>query len=87
MNDINEVIKQIDISKYFLHDIGNGIMLTSEEEDILKRYQIDYQNCKDIKELIFKIEEYLNDSYTELEDLDLLSSRLSEYHYYHDTNK
>lgn len=87
MNNIDEIIKNIDISKSFLHDVGNGIMLTSEEEDILKRYKIDYQTCKDIKELIFKIEDYLNDSYTELEDLDLISSRLSEYNYYQNTNK
>lgn len=87
MNNIEEIIKHIDISKSFLHDVGNGIMLSNEEEDILKRYQIDYQNCKDVRELIFKIETYLNDSTIELDDLDLLSSRLSEYNYYNNINK
>lgn len=74
-------------NKSFLRDVGNGIYLTKEEENILKNYEIDYMNCKDVKELIFKIEYYLNDSYEELNDLDNLSNRLSEYNYYNNTNK
>lgn len=76
-----------DVKRSFLKDIGNGIFLKDEEENILKKYHIDYQNCKDIKELIFKIEDYLNDSYEEINDLENLSSRLQEFNYYHNTNK
>lgn len=85
--ELENVLKQIDISKSFLHDVGNGILLSNEEEIVLTNYQIDYKNCKSIEELIFKIEDYLNDSNLELPDLDNLSSRLSEYNYYNNTNK
>lgn len=78
---------KFDVSRSFMKDVGNGILLNNEEEQILKKYEIDYLNCKNIKELIFKIEDYLNDSYEELNDLENLSNRLSEYNYYNYTNK
>ena len=71
----------------FLKNIKNNIYLKSEEEKILEKYGIDYKNCVDVKELIFKIETYLNDSYDELIDLENISSRLSEFNYYNFTNK
>jgi len=86
-NDIKNIISSINLNPSFLRDIGNGIMLSSEEEKILTNYQIDYKNCCNTKELIFKIEDYLNDSYEELVDLENISSRLAEYNYYNDTNK
>lgn len=85
--ELENVLKQIDVSKSFLHDVGNGILLNSEEEYILNKYQINYKDCSNMKELIFKIEDYLNDSYEELDDLENLSLRLAEYNYYNDTNK
>jgi hypothetical protein len=86
---MNEKIKNIEENLYtnFLHDIGHGIMLSTEEENILKKYDIDYINCTSTKELLFKIEDYLNDSYQELDDLEQLSIRISEHNYYYETNK
>jgi hypothetical protein len=77
----------INVSRDFLKDIGNGIYLTDKEINVLENYKIDYLNCKDTKELVFKIEDYLNDSDLELIDLENLSDRLSEYQYYNNTNK
>lgn len=77
----------INVSRDFLKDVVNGIYLTDKEINILKSYKIDYQNCKDVKELVFKIEDYLNDSDLDLIDLENLSDRLSEYQYYNNTNK
>lgn len=71
----------------FLKDVGHGILLNQEEENILKKYEISYLNCQNTKELLFKIEDYLNDSYEELDDLEKLSLRLSEYSYYQETRK
>ncbi len=71
----------------FLKDVGHGILLNQEEEKILKKYEISYLNCQNTKELLFKIEDYLNDSFEELEDLEKLSLRLSEYSYYQETRK
>ena len=71
----------------FLKDVGHGILLNQEEENILKKYEISYLNCQNTKELLFKIEDYLNDSYEELDDLEKLYLRLSEYSYYQETRK
>ena len=69
----------------FLKDIGNGIYLTDEEENILIKYNIDYKNCKNVNELIFKLEQYLNE--IENNELDMLQERLAEFNYYNNTNK
>ena len=69
----------------FLKDIGNGIYLKESEEKILNRNKINYKNCSNINDLIFKIEEYLNEQ--ENEELEQISLRLSEFNYYHNTNK
>ena len=75
-----------DINKSFLRDVGNGIMLSSNEIDILNRYGIDYKSCMSVSELIFKIENYLNEIEDSV-DLDELSIRLSEFNYYSNINK
>ena len=75
-----------DINKNFLNDVGNGILLNNDEIEILNKYGIDYKNCKSVEELIFKIENYLN-SVDDAIDLDEISIRLSEFNYYHNTNK
>ena len=69
----------------FLKDIGNGIYLTEEEENNLIKYNIDYKNCKSVNELIFKLEQYLNE--IDNNELDMLQERLAEFNYYNNTNK
>lgn len=69
----------------FLKDIGNGIYLTDEEENTLIKYNIDYKNCKNVNELIFKLEQYLNE--IDNNELDMLQERLAEFNYYNNTNK
>lgn len=80
-------IKSIDVTKSFLQKRNNGILLSDEEINILERYQIDYKNCTNTEELIFKIEEYLNDEVLDADDLENLSSRLAEFRYYNETRK
>ncbi len=65
----------------------NNIYLSDEQIDVLKKYNINYLDYKNINELIFKIEDYLNDSYIELDDLEWVSEQLSTFNYYHNTNK
>ena len=69
----------------FLKDTGNGIYLTDEEENILIKYNIDYKNCKSVSELIFRLEQYLNEK--DNNDLDMIQMRLAEFNYYNNTNK
>ena len=82
---MDEYIKSLDVTKDFMHDVGNGIMLNNKEEEVLNRVGINYLNCLSIDELLFQIEEYLIDY--EDDELEMLSSRLSEFNYYNNTNK
>lgn len=65
----------------------NNIYISDEQMNILKNYNIDIEKYNNLNELIYDIEEYLNDSYEELEDLEWVSQTLSEYNYYNNTNK
>ena len=67
----------------------NNIYLSNKQMNILDRYNIDYKNVVDMNELIFKVEEYIeeNYSYEELSELENLSLELSEFNYYYNTNK
>lgn len=69
-----------------LKKVGN-IYIFQKQIDILKKYDIQVEKYKSIKELIFTIEEMLNNSNDELNDLEWVSSMLSEYNYYQNTNK
>ena len=71
-----------------LNKIGN-IYLSNKQINILDRYKIDYKSVVDMGELIFKVEQYIedNDSYEEMDDLENLSLELSEFNYYYNTNK
>lgn len=84
--DFENYIKSIDITKSFLKRRNNGILLSDEEVAVLERYNINYEKCVDTKSLIFEIEECLNEE-NDAEDLENLSSRLSEFSYYNETRK
>lgn len=73
--------------KSMLKNRGNGIYMSDNEITILEKYNISYENCTSLEELIFKIENYLNSSSEVLEDLEGISQRLSEFQYYNYTNK
>ena len=84
MNNIDNIEGIIGSPDNFINKIGN-CYLTKNEEEVLKRYNIDYMMCKNTKELVYLIEDYLEtDSNDELE---LLSANLAERSYYFDTNK
>lgn len=65
----------------------NNIYISDEQINILKKYNINIDKYSNLNELVYDIEEYLNDSYDELEDLEWVSQTLSEYNYYNNTNK
>ena len=46
----------------FLKHIKNDIYLTDNDISILERYEIDYLNCTNLKELMFIIEDILKQS-------------------------
>ena len=84
--NIEELVGNLDFQSGQFQDIGNGIFLTNREIEILKRYKIPYTQCKSLKEMIFEVEEVLQDMDIVDEELDWVSSSISERDYYQNTN-
>ena len=90
MNNLDEYIKSItnsiDIENTKLNKIKNNIYLSNEYIDILQRNGINYLKYNNMSELIFEIEDLLNNGY-DSEELEDLSIKLQEINYYNNTNK
>ena len=84
--DVNKLSKDIYNDNTMLKMRGNGIYLSDNDIDVLKRYGINYNRYNSLGSLIFDIEEILNEE-TNIEDLEDLSRKLSELNYYNNTNK
>ena len=82
--DLNKIINEIDFKNNSLNDI-NGLLLTNKEIEILDKYNIDYNSCVSLKEVIYRIEDILDEE--EFDDLELISESISERDYYQNTNK
>ena len=84
--DIETIVSNIDFNSGSFQNV-NGMMLTNHEIEVLDRYKIPYQKCSNLKEIIFEIEEILDDMDIVDEDLDYISSTIAERDYYQNTNK
>lgn len=84
--DIDELTKEVYNDKNMIKMRGNGIYLSEDQIDVLKRYNIDYNNYGSLQSLIFGIEEVLNEEIV-AEDLEEVSQKLAELNYYNNTNK
>ena len=85
---LEELVHSTNPRANLMKNCGNGIYLSDSQIAVLKQYGFSYQNYSDIKRLIFDVEEYLNENYDqELEDLENVVCSLSEFDYYHNTNK
>ena len=62
------------------------IYLSDADIKIIEKYEIDYNSYSNMQELLFSIEDILNNNYTD-SDLEELLIKLSEYNYYFKTNK
>ena len=85
--DINKVVSEMDFESNKLNTVGNNLMLTNKEIEILNRYKIDYNKCTSLKEILFEVEEILNDMDIVDEELDYISQSIAERDYYQNTNK
>ena len=85
--DLNKFISEIDFNANKYNYIGNGILLTNREIDILNKYKINYKKCNSLKEILFEVEDILNDMDIVDEELDYISSTIAERDYYQNTNK
>ena len=76
-----------DYTKYLSYDNKKGLLLNNQDKSILDKYKIDYMMLTNLKDLIIEINEYLEDNYDELEDLEIVLSHLEETYYYTKINK
>lgn len=77
----DDLIKEV-LHKNKMVKINDKIYLTSYQIEILDKYQISYQMCNSIGEVIFYIEEILKEDANDYEDLETVSLSLSEIDYY-----
>ena len=82
---IDDAIKISNYEDLLLKRRDNNILLSDYQVSVLKRNGIDYNKFSSIRELMFEIENYLDEEFDE--ELDLVSSQLSEYIYYNETKK
>ena len=74
----------------FLVKTKNNLLISEKDINTLKKYEVDVDQYTTIDELIFKIEDIINNedlSSDELDELDYISETLSERNYYLNTNK
>lgn len=84
--DIDRLVGEIDFEANKFNNI-NGLMLTNREVEVLDKYNINYKSCTTLKEIIFQIEDLIQDMDIVEEDLDYISGTISERDYYQNTNK
>ena len=84
-DEINKIVTMT-IEDNKLNKISDNLYLSNRQINILNRYEIDYKKFCDIKSLMFEVETVLDEVY-DADDLQSLSIELSEFNYYHNTNK
>ena len=71
--------------KYMHKKLDNGLFLSDYQIEVLLRNEIDPNKCSGINELIYLIDEALEDA--DDEELDIISKEIMEFNYYTNTNK
>ena len=57
--DITNLLGSLDFTSNMLNDVGNGLMLTNKEIEVLTKYNIDFKQCHSLKEILYQIETVL----------------------------
>lgn len=82
---VEEAIKLANFDELLLKRQENGFLLSDYQISVLKRNGINFCKFNNIRDLLFEIESCLDNDFDE--ELDLVSSQISEYIYYSDTKK
>ena len=82
--DIDKIVEETH-RNMSMNKINDRLYLSNNQINILNNYNIEYKN-KSIEELLFELDEILNDN-NEYEDLEKLSLELAEFNYYYNTKK
>lgn len=67
--------------------INDQLYLKKYQIEVLDLYHIPYKNCSSISEILFLIDEVLEDSDGDSNALEEVADSLQEFNYYHNTNK
>lgn len=81
----DEALKIADVDNVILKRRNNGLLLSDYQVNILGSRGINCEKYGSIHELLFDIEEILNDEYDD--ELDNISKQLAEMAYYRETKK
>ena len=85
---IEELLNAIDFEQNKLQKTKQDLFLTNYEIAVLKKYHIDYDNCKTAKDILQKVENIISDlDELEQEELDQVEMSIAERDYYQNTNK
>lgn len=84
---IEDFESELELDSLLSVDNGHGILLSKEEAAQLQQYGFQLETYSSISNLITDIENYLEESDIEEEELEYILEILSEYHYYHETHK
>lgn len=60
----------------------NGMLLSDYQVEVLAKYGIDYKKYGSIKEILFEINDILDEDDGDLDDLEAVSKELDEKNYY-----
>ncbi len=77
----------INYNDYLSIDNQKGLLFKKSDINILSNYGFNYKNYSSYNELIFDLDNYINSTYEDLEDLEEVLIRLSEQNYYNNTKK
>ena len=72
-------------SKYMHKEIKKGIFLSEYQIEVLNRYHINPYECGSINDLMYMIDEVLDEC--DEEELDSIYREISEFNYYSNVNK
>ena len=83
---MNDYIEDISNSLDFTNTLNNynGLILSKKEIEVLDKYNINYKECSNLKDLLFLIEEELN--IEENSELEEISISISDRDYYMSNN-
>ena len=86
--DIDKLIVEMDFNSLKMASCKNGLLLTNQEVEVLRRYDIDYESRSSLKDVLFKIEDVLSlEVIDDAMDLENISQSIAERDYYQNTNK
>ena len=83
--NINDAVNFSNFDNLILKRRDNNFLLSDYQVSVLNRVGIIFNKYSNIRDLLFDIEECLNEFYDD--ELDLVSNQLAEFIYYSDTNK